>query len=184
MIGRSRPSLRPRPTWPAPRAAVEDYLTTISESRLLKSPLPGLQPLRQELLATALKYYEDFVSRNQDDPGLRAELAAAQFRVGEITELIGSKEEALEAFQTALGIYESLANATPSTLTRSYRAGQARCLLRMAMIQAEHGQAGQVATARSNVPSPCWISSTATNPGTRESAQTWHSPTTIWPARS
>ena len=37
------------------RAAVEDYLTTISESRLLKSPLPGLQPLRKELLATALK---------------------------------------------------------------------------------------------------------------------------------
>src|SRR4051794_38878157 len=29
------------------RAAVDDYLTTISESRLLKSPLPGLQPLRK-----------------------------------------------------------------------------------------------------------------------------------------
>ena len=45
------------------RAAVDDYLTTISESRLLKSPLPGLQPLRKELLTTALKYYEDFVSQ-------------------------------------------------------------------------------------------------------------------------
>ena len=123
------------------RAAVDDYLTTISESRLLKSPLPGLQPLRHELLATALKYYEDFVSRNQDDPGLRAELAAAQFRVGELTEQIGSKEKALEAFQTAMGIYESLASATPSSLTRSYQGGQARCLLRTAMIQAGHGQA-------------------------------------------
>src|SRR5262249_5417729 len=30
------------------RAAVDDYLTTISESRLLKSPLPGLQPRRKE----------------------------------------------------------------------------------------------------------------------------------------
>ena len=123
------------------RAAVDDYLTTISESRLLKSPLPGLQPLRKELLATALKYYEDFVGRHQDDPGLRADLAAAQLRVGEITELIGSKEEALEAFQTALDMYESLASATPPSSSRSYRAGQARCLVRMAMIQAEHGQA-------------------------------------------
>ena len=64
------------------RAAVDDYLTTISESRLLKSPLPGLQPLRKELLTTALKYYEEFVGQNQDDPGLRADLAAAQLRVG------------------------------------------------------------------------------------------------------
>ena len=90
------------------RAAVDDYLTTISESRLLKSPLPGLQPLRKELLTTALKYYEDFVSRHQDDPGLRADLAAAHLRVAEITDQIGSKEEALKAFQTALGMYESL----------------------------------------------------------------------------
>ena len=50
------------------RAAVDDYLTTISESRLLKSPLPGLQPLRKELLATALKYYEEFVSRTSGRP--------------------------------------------------------------------------------------------------------------------
>ena len=127
------------------RAAVDDYLTTISESRLLKSPLPGLQPLRKELLATALKYYEDFVSRNQDDPGLRADLAAAHLRVGEITDQIGSKEEALKAFQTALGMYESLAGAAPSPSSRSYRAGQGRCLVRMAMIQADHGRGGQVA---------------------------------------
>src|SRR5262249_40051154 len=36
--------------------AVDDYLTQVSENRLLKSPLPGLQPLRKELLETALKY--------------------------------------------------------------------------------------------------------------------------------
>jgi eukaryotic-like serine/threonine-protein kinase len=122
------------------RAAVEEYLTTISESRLLKSPLPGLQPLRKELLATALKYYEGVVSRHQDDPELRADLAAAQFRVGEITDQIGSKQEALKAFKTALGTYDSLASAIPSDSSRTYRAGQGRCLVRLAMIQAEHGE--------------------------------------------
>jgi eukaryotic-like serine/threonine-protein kinase len=122
------------------RAAVEDYLTTISESRLLTSPLPGLQPLRKELLATALKYYEGFVSRHQDDPELRADLAAAQFRVGEITDQIGSKEDAVKAFQTALGTYESLARAIPSDLSGTYRAGQGRSLVRLAMIQANHGE--------------------------------------------
>ncbi len=122
------------------RAAVDDYLTTISESRLLKSPLPGLQPLRKELLAAALEYYEGFVNQHQDDPSLRADLAAAQLRVGEITDMIGSKEEALDAFQRALGIYESLANATPSTSTRTYRSGQGHCLVRLAIIQDDQGQ--------------------------------------------
>jgi eukaryotic-like serine/threonine-protein kinase len=125
------------------RAAVDDYLTTISESRLLKSPLPGLQPLRKELLLTALKYYEDFVQQHQDDEGLRTDLAGAYARVGEITDQIGSKEEALKAFQTASGLYESLADAAPMPSGRSYRASQGRCVVRMAMIQADHGMADQ-----------------------------------------
>jgi serine/threonine protein kinase/tetratricopeptide (TPR) repeat protein len=125
------------------RAAVEDYLTTISESRLLNSPLPGLQPLRKELLVTALRYYEDFVQRHQDDTDLRADLAAATLRVGEITDQIGAKGEAVKAFQTASRIYESLAGADSPTSNLSYRAGQGHCLVRMAMIQFEQGQSDE-----------------------------------------
>ncbi len=125
------------------RAAVEDYLTTISESRLLNSPLPGLQPLRKELLVTALRYYEDFVQRHQDDTDLRAELAAATLRVGEITDQIGAKGEAVKAFQKASSIYESLAGTASLPSNRSYRAGQGRCLVRMAMIQFEQGQSDE-----------------------------------------
>ena len=78
--------------------------------------------------------------RHQDDTGLRSDLAAATLRVGEITDQIGSKEEALKAFQTALSIYESLAGADRSHSSRSYRAGQGRCLVRMAMIEAIQGK--------------------------------------------
>ena len=122
------------------RAAVDDYLTTISESRLLKSPLPGLQPLRKELLTMALKYYEDFLNRHQDDPGLQADLAAATFRVGDITDQIGSQEEAMKAFQTALRMYESLSGGDVSPSSRSFRTGQGRCLVRMAMNQDNQGR--------------------------------------------
>jgi eukaryotic-like serine/threonine-protein kinase len=125
------------------RSAVDDYLTTISENRLLKSPLPGLQPLRKELLTTALRYYADFVSQNRDDPVLQADLAAATFRVGDITDQIGSKDEALKAFQTASGMYESLVQATTAPANRSYRAAQGRCLVRMAMIEAIQGMAAR-----------------------------------------
>ena len=122
------------------RAAVDDYLTTISESRLLKSPLPGLQPLRKELLTTALKYYEDFVSRHQDDPGLQADLAAATFRVGEITDQIGSQEEAMKAFQTALRHVRVALRRGPLAFESPFRTGQGRCLVRMAMIQDNQGR--------------------------------------------
>ena len=125
------------------RAAVDDYLTTISENRLLNSQLPGLQPLRKELLTTALKYYEDFVRRHEDDADLRAELAAATLRVGEITDQVGAKAEAVQAFQKASSIYESLAGTASSPSNRSYRAGQGRCLVRMAMIQFEQGKSDQ-----------------------------------------
>jgi serine/threonine protein kinase/tetratricopeptide (TPR) repeat protein len=125
------------------RAAVDDYLTTVSESRLLDSPLPGLQPLRKELLSTALKYYEDFVERHQDDADLRAELAAAILRVGEITHQISSKEEALKAFQRASSMYESLAGAASSPSNRSYRGRRGRCLVRIAMIQFEQGRSDE-----------------------------------------
>ena len=120
-------------------AAVDDYLTTISESRLLKSPLPGLQPLRKELLTTALKYYEDFLNRHQDDPDLQADLAAATFRVGDITDQIGSQEEAMKAFEKSLRMYESLAGGDFSPSSRTFRAGQGRCLVRMAMNQDNQG---------------------------------------------
>ncbi len=125
------------------RDAVDDYLTTISESRLLDSPLPGLQPLRKELLVTALKYYEDFVQRHQDDTDLRADLAAATLRVGEITDQIGSKQESLMAFQTASSMYEALAGTAFSPSTQPYRAGQGRCLVRMAMIEFEQGHSDE-----------------------------------------
>ena len=120
------------------RATVDDYLTTVSESTLLKSPLPGLQPLRKELLQNALKYYEDFVQRYQNDPVLRSDLAAANLRVGEITEQIGSKEEALRSIQKSLALYESLNGSALSEWT--YRAQMGRCLVRAAMIQAKNQQ--------------------------------------------
>ncbi len=45
------------------RRAIEDYLTKVSESRLLDEP--GLQPLRKELLESALKYYQGLMSERR-----------------------------------------------------------------------------------------------------------------------
>jgi serine/threonine protein kinase len=128
----------------AARAAVDDYLTTVSESRLLKSSLPGLQPLRKELLQTALHYYQGFVRENQDDPALRFELASATFRVGVITAEIESQDKGLTYLVEARNLFQGLADSQPANV--DYQAGLGNCLLRIGFVLSGLGK-GQDANA-------------------------------------
>src|SRR5262249_19408688 len=48
------------------RAVVNDYFTRVSESQLLQ--VPGMQPLRAQLLDSARKFYEEFAMERTDDP--------------------------------------------------------------------------------------------------------------------
>ena len=95
------------------RAAVDEYFTTVSESRLLN--VPGLQPLRKELLDAAQRYYRGFLRQRGDDPSVRVEAASASFRVGWIGQMIGRPAEAVEPYRTASALYEALARATPGS---------------------------------------------------------------------
>jgi serine/threonine-protein kinase len=120
------------------RASVDDYLTTVSEDTLLRAPLPGLQPLRRRLLEAALRYYQDFARRHADDRSVRADLAAAYERVGEITAEIGSRDDAIAALRHAADLYEALAR--PDRSGRAYAAERGRCLARMGKLEGERGR--------------------------------------------
>jgi tetratricopeptide (TPR) repeat protein len=87
------------------RAAVDGYLTKVSESQLLK--FPGLQPLRGELLESALRFYQDFLEERGDDPTLRAELAATQSRIGRIQGELGAVNAARRALKSAIATYQA-----------------------------------------------------------------------------
>jgi tetratricopeptide (TPR) repeat protein len=84
------------------RSAVDDYLTRVAESRLLG--VPGLQPLRKELLESALPYYQSFVRQRAGDPALRDELASAFGRLGRINAELGRHVDALRDYHQALEI--------------------------------------------------------------------------------
>jgi serine/threonine protein kinase len=89
------------------RKAVDTYFTRVSENRLLNQP--GLQPLQQQLLRDALKYYERFVAERSEDPSVREELAAALFRVGLIEETVNADPQVgLNALQTSRQIQEDV----------------------------------------------------------------------------
>jgi serine/threonine protein kinase len=96
--------------------AVDDYFMKVSQNQLLKSPLPGMQPLRKELLTAALKYYQEFAEQYGTDPRLQRELAAAYLRTGQITDLIDSPEQALPSLRKALALYEQLERDDPEDL--------------------------------------------------------------------
>jgi serine/threonine protein kinase/Tfp pilus assembly protein PilF len=89
------------------RAAVDDYLTKVGDSQLLR--VPGMRPLRRQLLKSALEFYEGFLKERGDDPAVRAGLADAQLRVATIHHVMGQEDEARRAFTSALDLYQALA---------------------------------------------------------------------------
>ena len=118
------------------RSAVDEYFTTVSESTLLD--VPGLQPLRKELLDSARRYYENFQRRRARDPSVGAEAAAASYRVAIITDMIGAKEAAMAAFQQAVALYEALVHAHPAV--PKYRSDLAICYFDLANLQGDRGR--------------------------------------------
>ena len=96
------------------RSAVDQFYTEVSEIDLQNQP--GLQPLKQKLLARALDYYQKFLEENRGDAGLSVELADSYGRVGEITEEIKSVADALPHFQAAASLQQSLLRKSPGDL--------------------------------------------------------------------
>jgi serine/threonine protein kinase/tetratricopeptide (TPR) repeat protein len=103
-------------------AVVDDYLTKVSESQLLKTP--GMQPLRRELLASALKFYDGFLKERAGDPTIRAELASAYYRVGRVQFDLGAYKEGNQAIKQAVTLLEQLVKESPKN--QSYKADLAR----------------------------------------------------------
>jgi tetratricopeptide (TPR) repeat protein len=90
----------------AGRAAIDRAFTAISENKLLN--VPGLQPLRKELLEESRQFYQQFIEVWGEEPTLKLDLAAATARVGSIIQLIGSKDEAVAAYRKAAALLRAL----------------------------------------------------------------------------
>jgi eukaryotic-like serine/threonine-protein kinase len=119
------------------RAAVDDTLNQISESQL--KSVPGLQPLRRDLLRSALRFYEDFVNERGDDPALKAGLAAAQLRLAKIQRELGGDSQARDTLTKAHELYETEVRNHPDD--RGLRDGLAQCCVHTGVAQMPSDQA-------------------------------------------
>jgi tetratricopeptide (TPR) repeat protein len=106
------------------RRAVEDYFTRVSENKLLG--LPNLEPLRKDLLESALKFYQEMVARAGNNPKMSSDLAVAHFRVATITELIGTKAKAHASYEEAVRQLGQLVAANPDNVLMARRLGVCR----------------------------------------------------------
>ena len=93
------------------RKAVDDSFTKISESALIK--VPGLRPLRRELMESARPFYERFLRDREGDPSLLTDLAATQFRIGQILSDLGEQDKARLALGRAVELYDKALAAQP-----------------------------------------------------------------------
>jgi serine/threonine protein kinase/tetratricopeptide (TPR) repeat protein len=118
------------------KQAVDEFFTLVSEDLLLKEP--SLKPLRKKLLERALGYYRRFLEGHDEDEVLKAELAAAYTRVGQITTDIGSKAEARAVYQQARALYTQLVAENPED--RRLLVAQAKTCTSLARLLTDTGE--------------------------------------------
>ena len=114
-----------------PRQAVDEYFIVTSEDPQLLEP--NMLPLRQALLEKSLRYYQRFVEQNRDDQSLKLDVALSKLRIGRILASIGTRQEALEAFESATSELSDYVQANPGNV--SARFNLARAMTNMATLQ-------------------------------------------------
>jgi serine/threonine protein kinase/tetratricopeptide (TPR) repeat protein len=93
------------------RGAVHDFFTTVSQSKLLD--VPGVQPVRQELLEFAARYYQGLAKERDDDPTIQADLALAHLRLAGVYYDVGKSNETLASIDAGLDVAEPLIQNHP-----------------------------------------------------------------------
>jgi tetratricopeptide (TPR) repeat protein len=89
----------------AARHAVDDF-AAISDNPMLDEP--GVQPLRRELVSTAMDYYQKFLAQNAASPALAAEVAATHFRLWQLHIVNGEPDVAQDNLDQGLSVLEGL----------------------------------------------------------------------------
>ena len=75
--------------------------------------VPGAEQLRHGVLRTALGYYREFIKHASHDPNFQRDLAVTYTKVGTIAEALGKRDEAVDAYQQAIRLFEEIARLEP-----------------------------------------------------------------------
>jgi serine/threonine protein kinase len=93
------------------RSAIDEYFTTVGQNKLLD--VPGLQPLRKDLLEAAVRYYRALAHERSDDSSVRAGLAVAHFRLAEVNFEVDRNDDSIRELDAGLTLLEQLLEHNP-----------------------------------------------------------------------
>ena len=115
---------RERARFALAQEAIRTFYTGVSEDLLLKQK--EFDTLRTKLLRGAREFYQrlEGLLEGQKDRESRLALGRAYRDVGELTSLIGSREEALAVHQRALGLFEEVSREAPDDPEPRYEIGK------------------------------------------------------------
>ncbi|MCA8947952.1 MAG: serine/threonine protein kinase [Planctomycetes bacterium] len=91
--------------------AVDELLTKVAEGPLVRAP--GAQPLRRDLLLSALRFNQRFTAFYRDDPGRAYELVSAFRRLAQVQSQLGDHDGAMASNREALRLLDRLVAAEP-----------------------------------------------------------------------
>ncbi|MEZ6095838.1 MAG: serine/threonine-protein kinase [Pirellulaceae bacterium] len=89
------------------RAAADQWLIGLSGSLQF---YPGLQPIREQLIADGEVHYEELLSRYGDSPEEQLASARTRIRLGDLSHLQGNRDSALQHFENAISQLQSLSD--------------------------------------------------------------------------
>ena len=88
------------------RSAVDEFLNQVTEDELLT--VPGMQRLRQDLLNSAMEFYDKFTQDEKNADELQAELATAHYRISLIRGELGQTAESKASLNKSIELFERL----------------------------------------------------------------------------
>lgn len=121
------------------KQTVDEFMTRVAENEMLH--VPGLTPLRNDLLRSALSHYEAFLQENQRDQQLLDEVERSHFRLGKILRDLGQPEQALEHLTASTDMLQPRIEAVDAGLDVQLRFYAT--LEQLAAVQYELGQLGE-----------------------------------------
>ncbi|MCA8977596.1 MAG: protein kinase [Planctomycetes bacterium] len=126
--------------------AVNELLTKVAEGPLAQAP--GAQPLRRDLLLSALRFQQRFAASHRDDPARAEELARAHSRVGLVQSLLGDHEQAMISYGEAVAVFDRLIAIEAGRLElRRQRGGLLSTMAADALHQGDHPAAQELLDA-------------------------------------
>jgi tetratricopeptide (TPR) repeat protein len=100
---------RARRSFDQARAVIDHFIAQIEE----RLDEPQLKPVRDELLADGLAYYQSVLKTWEDSPELQLELIHTYTGAARVAESLGSREEARKAYEEVLDLLDKLVRRYP-----------------------------------------------------------------------